>query len=251
MNTSTEDTGRSLPVDSEITPTGTTIVSAALLYILIAAAAIVAHMYVPTNLFEALQSGQGNQTISGAAGIAAAVSESSRLWILGGAGGEMVILLSEVILSVFLFIIFARVDQAIAILAMVARLVMTTIHGFNLIFYFAALNFAQQGADTTVGMLIDLHSTGFTIGIAFLVIHMIALGYLMWKSHFIPRWIAVLFLLAGIGYLIDSVGLLFISRYSSTPTPVAVAIALAELIFPFWLLIRGRRRIPDSINCLR
>ena len=155
----------------------------------------------------------------------------------------MVILLSEVILSVLLFIIFAQVDRPVAILSMVARLVMTTIHGFNLIFYFAALSFARQGSDAAVGTLIELHGIGFTIGIAFLVIHMFALGYLMWKSPFIPRWIAVLFLLAGIGYLIDSVGQLFISGYATTPAPVAVAIALAELIFPFWLLIRGRRRI--------
>lgn len=228
------------------------VVTAALLYLLIAVAAIVAHVVVPATIQEtaAIVQSVEEQEAEEYRGFATAVVEHSRLWLVGGAGGEFVVLLSEVVLSVLLFVLFASVDKTIAILAMVARLVMTTIHGANVIFYFAALHVARFATaatggitDTVVGSLIELHGIGFTIGITFLVIHMFALGYVMLRSSFIPRWIAALFLLAGVGYLIDATGILFIHAYEVTPPPVAIAIALAELVFPVWLLVWGRRAV--------
>jgi len=49
----------------------------------------------------------------------------------------------------------------------------------------------------------------------------------------------VLLLLAGCGYLLDSVALLVLPGYAETPAVVALLIAVAEIAFPLWLLIKG------------
>lgn len=51
--------------------------------------------------------------------------------------------------------------------------------------------------------------------------------------------LGVLFLIAACGYLIDSTGLLLVPGYDTTPVFLALPIAIAEIAFPLWLLIRG------------
>jgi len=211
---------------------------AGILYLVIAAAAIVSHMYMPGAVF-----GGGMSSV-------AAVTEFRSLFLVAGLGGELVILVSEAILSVLLFALLAPVDRTVALIAAAARLIMTAIHGFNLIHYTLIVRVATMagmpgifdgpgGTDVAVSLLLDSHSFGFILGIAFLPLHMGALGYLMWRSGYVPRWIGVLFILSGIGYLIDTVGHLFVPTYTTTPGVIAMVIASAELIFPFYLLIRG------------
>jgi len=65
------------------------------------------------------------------------------------------------------------------------------------------------------------------------------LGYLIYKSGFFPKVLGILFIAAGVGYLIDSFALLLSSTYETTPTIIAVLIAVGEIAFPLWLLIKG------------
>ncbi|MFN2234541.1 MAG: DUF4386 family protein, partial [Anaerolineales bacterium] len=45
--------------------------------------------------------------------------------------------------------------------------------------------------------------------------------------------------LAGFGYLIDSFALLLLPNYGTTPGIISATIAIAEIAFPLWLLIKG------------
>jgi hypothetical protein len=51
--------------------------------------------------------------------------------------------------------------------------------------------------------------------------------------------LGILFLAAGVGYLVDSFALLLSPSYDTTPIFFAIPIALAEIAFPLWLLIKG------------
>lgn len=88
-------------------------------------------------------------------------------------------------------------------------------------------------------LFLDAHSFGFTIGIAFLTIHVFLLGYLIFKSGYFPRVLGVLFLIAGTGYLVDSFALLLSAGYETTPAYISLAIAIGELAFPLWPLVKG------------
>jgi len=213
--------------------------TAGVLYLIITLAAIVAHIYVPSNII----------VPGDAAATASNIVASEQLFRIGAIGGELVILLSEIVLSVLLFVLFKPVNRVLSLIAAVSRLAMTAIHGVNLLNYFFVL-LLVGGADylavfdtsqlNSLAMLfLDAHSVGFTIGIAFLTIHVFLLGYLIFKSGYFPKVLGVLFLFAGLGYLIDSFALLLSPSYETTPAIIQLAIAVAEIAFPLWLLIKG------------
>lgn len=208
---------------------------AGILYLVITVAAIIAHMYIPSTLI----------VPDDITATVANISASQDLFRMGGIGAELVVLLSEVVLSIVLYILLKPVNRTLSLLAAVARLIMTTIHGINLLNYVFVLLIINGGgfdvaqSNALVAMFLDAHTYGFTFGIAFLVLHVFALGVLIYQSGYFPRVLGLLFLIAGVGYLLDTIGLLFISGYTTTPDMIAMAIAVAEIAFPLWLLVKG------------
>lgn len=71
--------------------------------------------------------------------------------------------------------------------------------------------------------------------------HVFVLAHLIYRSGYIPRVLGVLFLLAACGYLFDSLTLLFVPGYATTPAAVALPLAVAEIAFPVWPLVKGVR----------
>ena len=201
-------------------------------------AAMFAHFYVPNTLI----------VPGDAAATASNIMASESLFRFGGIGGELVILLSEIVLTIILYVLLKPVSNTLSLVTAVPRLIMTAIHGINLLNYFfvllslsdsayaAAFDAHQQQA--LVSLFLDAHHYGFTIGIAFLTLHVFVLGYLIYKAGYIPLILGVLFLLAGLGYLIDSAGILLLADYE-TPGFVALPIVIAEIAFPLWLLVKG------------
>ncbi len=211
---------------------------AGILYLIITVAATIAHFYVPSTII----------VPGDAAATANNIMNNEMLFRLGGIGAELIVLLSEIILSVVLYVILKPVNKMLSLLAAVSRLAMTTIHELNIINYFFVLLLLGGGYSTVfaadqlhalVTLFLDAHSYGFTIGIAFLTIHVFILGYLIFKSGYFPKILGILFIAAGFGYLVDSFALLLSTSYETTPSFIAAIIAISEIAFPLWLLIKG------------
>jgi len=212
---------------------------AGVLYLIITVAAIFAHMVIPEQFIVA----------GDAAATAANIAADETTFRLGTVGSELIILLSEIVLSVVLYVLLKPVSKTLSLIAAVSRLAMTTIHGLNLLNYYLVFQLLNGGSLATafspdqvnalVTLFLDAHSIGFTIGIAFLVPHVLILGYLIVQSGYFPKVLGFLFLAAGIGYLFDSMGQLLVSGYTTTPGLIAAVIALAEITFPIWLLVKG------------
>jgi len=150
----------------------------ALLYLLITAVASYTHFILPGRV---IVSGDGHATVHN-------LSVSLSTFRMGSIGGELIILLSEAVLTVLLYVLFRQVSRTLALLALTSRLLMTGIHAANLLTTFSllqtlggplasALTSKQREALTLY--LLDAHQFGFTVGIAFLGIHAAALGWLM------------------------------------------------------------------------
>lgn len=212
---------------------------AGVLYLVIAVAAAVAHMVIPGQFI----------VPDDAAATVANIAANDMMFRLGTVGGELIILLSEVVLSVVLYVLLKPVNKTLSLVAAVSRLAMTTIHGLNLLNYYFVLQlvdggpvaaaFAPEQGQALVTLFLDAHSTGFTLGIAFLVLHVFTLGYLIVQSGYFPKVLGYLFIAAGFGYLFDTIGLLLVPGYATTPTLVALVITVAEIAFPIWLLVKG------------
>lgn len=212
---------------------------AGVLYLIITVAAILAHIVIPEQFI-----------VSGdAAATAANIAANETAFRLGAVGSELIVLLSEIVLSVVLYVLLKPVNKTLSLVAAVSRLAMTAIHGLNLLnyyFVFQLLNgadfvsaFNSDQVNALVTLFLDAHSIGFTIGIAFLVPHVLILGYLIVRSGYFPKLLGFLFIAAGVGYLFDATGLLLVSGYTTTPGLIATVIAVAEIAFPLWLLVKG------------
>lgn len=212
---------------------------AGVLYLVIAVVAIFAHFVIPEQFI----------VPGDAAATAANIAANEGAFRLGAVGSELIILLSEIFLSVLLYELLKPVNKTLSLVAAVSRLAMTTIHGLNLLNYFFVLQlvngagsltaFGPEQLNALTTLFLDAHSIGFTIGVAFLVPHVLILGYLIVKSGYFPKVLGYLFIAAGIGYLIDTIGLLLAPGYTTTPALIAIIIAVAEIAFPLWLLVKG------------
>lgn len=211
---------------------------AGVLYLLIAFTAIIPHFYMPDTLIEADNAAQTAQNIL----------DNMDLF-RAAIAGEIVILLSEVILSVLLYILLKPINRMLAITMTVSRLVMTIVHAFNLINYFMVLlllsdisylaSFESDQLHSLVMLFLDAHHYGFSIGLIFFVLHVFILGYMLIKADFFPSVLGWMFLVAALGYLIDNSLILFATDYDVTPAYIALPIIISEIALPIWLIARG------------
>jgi hypothetical protein len=65
------------------------------------------------------------------------------------------------------------------------------------------------------------------------------MGYLAFKSGYIPRILGVLLIIAGFGYLIDSFAVFLLPNFYATISQFILFTTYGELLFPLWLLIKG------------
>lgn len=211
---------------------------AAVLYLLIAVVAGFVHFYVPGELI----------VLGDATATATKIVASEGLFRMSMAS-EMFLLLSEIVLSVLLYVLLKPVNQTLSLVAAASRLAMTTIHGFNLVNQAVVLVLLSGAGYLTVFeptqlhalamLFLDAYGAGFTLGIVFLFLHALALGYLIIRSGYFPKFVGVLFMMASLGYLIDGFAYLLFDNYKTGAVYFALPIALSEIAFPLWLLFKG------------
>ena len=175
-----------------------------------------------------------------------------------GIVGDIFVLIFEVLLTVMLYRLFKSVNATMALVATFARLAMSIIMGINLINYLVPLLILNKTGyfigiegnelNSVILIFMEAHKFGEYIWQLFFGLHLIALGYLVFKSSYFPKTLGVLMMIGSIGYAGDSlVRLLLINNdvISYLTTALLVAAVLGELAFAFWLLIK---RVNMEIN---
>jgi hypothetical protein len=81
------------------------------------------------------------------------------------------------------------------------------------------------------------------IGLVVFGFHLLGLGYLVFKSGYIPKILGILLVLASAGYLITSGGNLLLPNYENYSSIIKIAfivpMVLGEFGLALWLLLRG------------
>jgi len=96
--------------------------------------------------------------------------------------------------------------------------------------------FTADQLQALVPLLLDLHEHGIMIAHIFWGLWLLPMGYLIFKSGYIPRILGVLLIIGGFGYLIDFVTFLLFPDFDVT---IAEFTFIGELLLPLWLLIKG------------
>jgi len=102
--------------------------------------------------------------------------------------------------------------------------------------YLAAFKADQLQAQALSG----IHTFGDVFGAGLLLfgLHLLVVGYLAYRSGYVPRLLGVLLAVAGLGYLVDSVAAI-LSRGSWTV--VSSFTFIGEFLLALWLVVRGHR----------
>jgi hypothetical protein len=83
---------------------------------------------------------------------------------------------------------------------------------------------------------VRLHSYGINLAFIFSGLWLFPLGYLVFKSNFLPKILGVLLIIGGFGYLVD----VFSSfLFPNSTLSIGLITGLSEILFILWLLVKG------------
>jgi len=153
---------------------------------------------------------------------------------------------------VYLFVVLALyqllkpVNKSIAVLMVIFVLVAVPIAMLNEVNQLAVL-LLLSGADylkvfTTdqlhaVGLLfLNLHGRGLLIAQIFWGLWLLPMGYLVFKSGFLPRVLGFLLMIGCLGYVIQRFAVFLLPNYNLN---IIFFTSWGELLFPLWLVIKG------------
>src|SRR5680860_91642 len=102
--------------------------------------------------------------------------------------------------------------------------------------YLSVLSADQLGAQALLE--INAFTDVWTLGLFLFGLHLLVIGYLAYRSGYVPKLLGVLLAIAGLGYVVDSLGAV-LSRGSWTD--VASFTFIGEFLLALWLVIWGRR----------
>jgi len=154
-----------------------------------------------------------------------------------------------ILLVLVLYKLLKPVNNNHAVLMVVFVLVAVPISFINELNKFAAL-ILLSGADyltaiagdqlhALVMFFLDLHDYGVNIDSMFFGLWLLPLGYLVFKSGFLPRVLGILLMIGWLGYMISFFTFFLAPSFNATIEPVFQITGTGELLFPLWLLIKG------------
>ncbi|WP_108249361.1 DUF4386 domain-containing protein [Planctomonas deserti] len=158
-----------------------------------------------------------------------------------GAASMVLVAVLDVITSLALYRLFAPVQRDLSALAACFRLTYTAVllTATSELVRVPALLDDPAAALRAFDSWIMIWHTGLILFAA----HLLVLGYVAYRSGFVPRIFGILLALTGLAYLADGVGLVLIPDYSISIAAFGFG---GEVAFFLWLLIKGTRlRSPE------
>jgi len=144
----------------------------------------------------------------------------------------------NIFVVVFLYKLLNPVNRNMAVMMVIFILLGAPIAMLNEVNNAAVLLVlnSDEPAYGMMNLFLDLHEVGIQIAGIFWGLWLFPMGYLVYKSNYIPRIIGVLLMIGCFGYLIDSFLFLLVPD-------VGVAVSqftfIGELLLPLWLVIKG------------
>jgi hypothetical protein len=168
-----------------------------------------------------------------------------------GMAGESVIFLIEILMAGYLYVLLRPVSRSVSFGSALARasegVVMAATNLFTSILTLVVVGgagylsvFEKEQQEALALLFQDANNYVILIWGLFFALHLVLLGWLVYKSGFFPKIPGILLALAGIGYFAQSFGVMVAPNLSDTLETVVVVLAIpGELVFALWLLIKG------------
>ena len=214
---------------------------AGLLYLLIGITAPIGLVYVP-----------GKLIVPGDATATADRIRAAGSLLRIGIASELFHQVIGIFLVLALYRLFKAVNERHAVLMVIlGSLVSLPIVFLNVLNEIAALVlvsgasflsvFSKLQLDALAYLFLRLHGQGLEVAAIFWGLWLFPFGMLVIRSGFIPRFLGVLLMIAGVAYLASSFTSLIMPGYAHAVGQYAGLLEIAELPIIFWLLIWGAK----------
>ncbi|MCK5217917.1 DUF4386 domain-containing protein [bacterium] len=181
--------------------------------------------------------------------------QNAEMVFRGGLLSWLVVLICDVLVAWGLYILLKPVNQSLSLLTAWLRLVYVAMLGtaiLNLVVVLSLVSgdnyLAALGADQLqahVLLFLNAFDSMWSVGLAVFGFHILLLGYLVYKSGYMPKWIGALLLLAFLGYFISHFVSLLIPNFENYEYIIGMIfilpMILGEVGLGVWLLIKNAK----------
>ncbi len=147
-----------------------------------------------------------------------------------------------------LYVLLRTVNQDLALLFLLLNAVGVAVQCASMLHLVSAMYMGEAAGGLTAFqteaqalLAIEVYRTGFVIAQLFFGTWLFPLGYLVYKSGFLPRFLGILLILDGIAELIWFFQALLLPEHPQIRTPGTFVSLLAEVGLTMWLLIQGAK----------
>jgi hypothetical protein len=154
-----------------------------------------------------------------------------------------------IVYTLLIYYLFRPVNRSLALLAALFSLVGIAVGMLIPFWDVAALvvlkdapslrALTQEQLQAIALLFLQLRAQIYALSLVLFGTYDILTGYLILRSTFLPRLFGVLWAIAGVGYLINTVATFLAPDFAAHLSPWILIPGLADLIVPTWLLLVG------------
>jgi hypothetical protein len=192
--------------------------------------------------------------IPGDAAATAANLAASETLFRAGVASELLMYTGFLLLPLPLYRLLKSVNRDLALLMVLFVIVSVPIAMLNTLNDFAALSlledtaynaaFTPQQVQAQILQFVTLHDLGYLIAQIFFGLWLMPLGYLAFRSGFLPRWLGLILILGGVSQFVNAFVSFLAPGYSNLLLTLLEIFSFSELLFCAWLLVKGVRSQP-------
>ena len=186
-------------------------------------------------------------TVAGNAAATAHNIVSSSLLFRAGFASYLVEAACDTALTAILYILLRPVNAGIALFAVFFRLIATATFAFAELFYFLPSlllggdsylkSFTPDQLNTLALLSLNAYALGGGVFLIFYGTGLLLIGYLIFRSGYLPQWLGVLLALGGLGFVLRTFALVLAPGFQSTFLQLPAILAI--FVLALWLLIKG------------
>jgi len=187
---------------------------------------------------------EGLVTPGDAAGTASDILAAEGTFRLGVLALYAVVVL-DVVIAWALMRVFEPVSRSLSRLAAWLRLAYSAVFmvaisqlaGIPDLLNGGSSSFTPEQVEAQALLKVDAFNDIWFAGLILFAAHLVLIGYLAFRSGYVPKVLGVLLVIAGLGYAFDSIGTVL----AESPLEVSGVTFVGEFLLGVWLLVRGRR----------
>ncbi|PSL44296.1 uncharacterized protein DUF4386 [Chitinophaga niastensis] len=177
------------------------------------------------------------------------IMASQLLWRIGIAG-DLIAHVCDLPLMLIFYVLLRPVNKNLALLAVFFCLIQTAVLVAAKLNLFTVLFLLESGDYLKAFEPHQLHALmylsikadgyGFGLGLIFFGFECLILGYLIFRSGYLPKALGILMPIAGLSYLTNSFAMILAPKFADLIFPtIMIPAFIAESSFCLWLIVKG------------